>query len=611
MASPSDSRRDAFRFKTIHIAIFTAATVLPGSLLVSAYVMFKGGKCCSQVCPEKEHLNMEMRNSLVTFYGWLAVVAVVFALAQRTSWGHGHSWKHRYISLSRTTKWSYAEIVVWLLVLGHQLYQFTYWYTQYHSRFSTSSSIQRMWRATYKAIAYNAGIQLSLTLLPTSRNGLLSTLFGIGYDHSLSFHRWSGALTVLLAGAHVCAFAAYCLVRSGWAQFWRIALLIGASHERIASYRGWLGPVGLVSLLLFLWVSLNSFQSIRRTRFNWFWFNHFAVLGAILLSFVHASPMLYYALPTLTLYIIDSCVRVFNRRRAYNVTSLTMEDCGYVRLDIADCHIPAAPGQWVSICVPAVSNVEWHPFTVANSSPPRRRGGPPEMEYLLARSTPVAPGLSLIIKPQAHDASWTQSLVRTWQETTDPESGTPIIQVHIDGPYGSLPPRFLRSDHVLIVVGGSGIPGGLAIARSILENPPPRIQKIHFWWTCRAPNASQLSLYQDLLAHPRATSLLVPRLIITSPKTGTHRLSVASICSQLETRPGDVVSVYGCGPVGLMDDVRNEVGRLGRVVGDGFETSSDGGSDVDGNVEMDPERGRAGRTRRGVRVLLHIEGYGR
>lgn len=549
--------------------------------------------------------------SLVGFYLWLAIVALILAVAQQTSWGHGHTWKHRHISLSRSVKLTYAEVVVWILVAAHQTLQFAHWYAAYHDRSAGKSSDSlRMWQATYKALAYNAAIQLSLTLLPTSRGGLLSTLFGIGYDSSLAFHRSSGAMTVILAAAHFVSYAVFCVMRKGWPAFWRVTLMIGAEPSRVASYRDWLGPVGLASLLLFLWVSLNSLERIRRNHFNWFILNHFAVFGAILLSFVHASPMVYFCFGTLALYVIDSIMRVVNRRRPYMITALTLEQCGYVRLDVADCDIPAKPGQWVSINIPEISRIEWHPFTICKSTPaPRRMPSNPEMQYLLSptRTPQDHRGLSLLIKPAADDASWTRTLVDTWSAAlNDPEGGRKSLTVYIDGPHGALPPRFLRSDTVLIIVGGSGIPGGLAIARSILDCPSLHTRQILFYWTCKSPAADQLTLWRDLLSHPRAPQLLRSYLHVTGGKEQTPRMSIPNILSQLPT--SRIVSIYGCGPSTLMDAVQNHVSRIGEIVGDGFETQSEGS--YSSEAEEPDWVGTSQETRR-PKVLLHLEGYGR
>ncbi|KAJ3022994.1 ferric/cupric-chelate reductase [Thoreauomyces humboldtii] len=524
-------------------------------------------------------------------------------------------------------------------------------------------------QSCYKAIGIPIGIQLSLTLLPTSRGGFLSSIFGIGYDHSLGFHRLSGILTVLLAIAHFAFFMAFSVVRGGWAPFWRVTLMIKATPQAFASYKGWHGPTGLVSLLLFVWVFCNSSEGTRRRSYCWFMINHFSVLGAILLAFVHASPIVWFCFPTLSFYIVDSCARVYNRRRPHAITRMSVEECGYIRLDIGDCHTTARPGQWVALNVPSISGIEWHPFTVAHSTSTaagaaaKLRSKPEESQYLLESPLlpssiehPTAPrGLSLIIRPAFADASWTQKLLTAWTklQAEDVEAGgVRTLAVHVDGPHGTLPPRFLRSDTILIIVGGSGIPGALAIARAVLDaNPATGPKRLILHWTCRSPGAGEMTLWRELLAHPRASQLLESHVCVTTGKKHSPRLSVPSIlrslCDEHPSAPLPCrnVSIYGCGPEELMSDIRRHVSRFGDVVGDGFETTLEGpyaevearATTVDPGrdepwVDREPssasstlsapevERVRSSRTRSSspspsrnlkIKFLLHVEGYGR
>ncbi|KAI8816150.1 uncharacterized protein EV422DRAFT_623654 [Fimicolochytrium jonesii] len=690
---PATTHREPFRIHSIHQSILFSL-LLPATLMVTAWSLWRNA-CGSMVCPEKSGLTREARMSIGGFYAWLILVSLFLVLAQFTPYGHGHRWKHNFLPLTKHWKPTYAVILVWAIVTLHQAAQFVYWFTAYRDRSArrhTEATVAVL-QAAYKAVAYNAAIQLSLTLLPTSRGGFLSGLFGIGYDASLGFHRVSGLVTTLLAFLHFLLFAAYSVLKSGWPSFLRITFLLHAPPSRYTTYHGWLGPIGLLSLLCFIWVTLSSLERVRRRHYNWFWLNHTAVLLAILLSFVHASPMVWFSLPTLVLYAADSCVRVYNRRRAYTITGLRPEACGYLRVDIADCHVAAQPGQWVSVNIPAISRTEWHPFTVASSTSRSRiatttLNDDPERQHLLypgqsSTSHPPTytstPGLSLIVKPIPSDSSWTHALLSHWSTYHPCPSSFPLT-IHIDGPHGRLPPRFLHSDTILLLAGGSGIPGALSIARAVLDSSTCTARKVYLIWTCRDPNAGEMTLWRELAGHPRAPAVLDMRVHVTrdNGKRVRERLDLAGLleevrstpeaCSQHASVEGDggyeaisgqrrrsrpirSLSVYACGPGSLMRSVQEHVARFGNVVGDGFEAprqpsspASDTASDIstsdvedvgssrasdDGDEpwgmprEGDLERGLLGgsdgegagegrrrRTRR-VKVLLHVEGYGR
>ncbi|KAI9013200.1 hypothetical protein BC832DRAFT_549028 [Gaertneriomyces semiglobifer] len=630
----------------VFVCLFSTAYLL----LPAAFSSHPSSSLCfSQVCPK-----LPMRNSLVGFYAWLAIVAICLALAQRSRWGRRHEWRFREMSLSLPLGWrgarrqvSYPLALVWTLVFVHQLLQWLYVYRTYfnasgHPRPGPhSSSIPslhvRAWQATYRAFGFSTAIQLSLTLLPTARQSLLANLFHIPYDASLSFHRSSGCLTILFATVHFIAYGVYAVAKShGWTSFLRVTFMIGASESRIHSYRGWLGPVGLLSLVAFLFIGVTSMPYIRRRFYSFFHMAHFVFVPAIVLAMVHASPMFYYVLPAIALYVTDAVMRWVKKRQPYTLQRAVIEPNGYIRLDIDGWTSVVTPGQWVTVNIPAISSREWHPFTVASSAPisssssvvvqcttrdPERQPLLPILGPTASYSTLSQPGqhqqhqqhreqasLCLLIKPTSREDSWTLALSRL-------PAPTPI---HIDGPHGILPPGFLPTPHLLLVAGGSGLPGALALATAALDSPVT--QSVTFWWTVKEPNAGMTSLWRDLERHPRATQVLDRHLVVTGGKERMGRVDVGEIFERWlgrlpngyspmgasASRDVDTkISVYTCGPPSLMRSVRTQSARLASMRFDpAWRPVND--------EEDDPEwgvRGDAGMRR--VEVLLMEEGYGR
>ena len=172
--------------------------------------------------------------------------------------------------------------------------------------------------------------------------------------------------------------------------------------------------------------------------------------------------------------------------------------------------------------------------------------------------------MTLIIKPVASERSWTRSLVRTFemQKQSDIEANTGgHVKVHIEGPYGTLPPMFLNSPYYLIVVGGSGVPGGIRLARAALERPSTK--GIRFVWTTREEEAERLSCYQEMLEHGRRVGggKLDAEVVLTGKGEGRSRMDVRDlVCSYVqsvkELDPGATTSLYACGPPGLESAVR-------------------------------------------------------
>ncbi|KAJ3299330.1 ferric/cupric-chelate reductase [Borealophlyctis nickersoniae] len=611
--------------------------------------------------------------SILIYYLFVTLLASIIYIFQRHPSFHGHPWKRQrlripYIHSRSNSGDLVSEWTVWVAVAAVQILQFAYWAAVYGGTVADFlewgfwSDID-WWKVVFLATGYNASIQMSLTLLPTSRAGILSTIFHISNDSSIRFHRRSGWIAVILSFVHGFAFCVYTYLRGGMKRVLMLLFMWGADAKRWRSYKGWIEVVGLISVSLFLWVAVNSLDVVRRRKFNWFYFNHFAVLGAIVAAFIHASPVVHYVLPSLALYAADACVRLFNRASAFEAGELTVEPCGYIRLDIKDCDLHAAPGQWVSICVPAVSEFEWHPFTVVRSSPPVPAGNPETHPLLYTPTNSTHAGMSLVIKPADSERSWTRSLLRAWNKArTNDVEGSGKLKVHIEGPYGSLPPAFLSSPYVLILVGGSGVPGGIAIARAALASP--HVKKVWFVWTTREPRAAELSCYQDLVADgeayhaARAGGLsggggdrkLVTEVVVTGK--GAARMCVESIVKLTVARIGEaqrqqalsvveegillsslpqkdqhhlpqqqpvVVSLYACGPASLNRAVRRATsycssGGLSLSAASSSSSLTLPTSDSSPSSPLLPSSSLQQQSTAcgsNVRMLVHVDGYGR
>ncbi|KAJ3054477.1 hypothetical protein HK097_001722 [Rhizophlyctis rosea] len=575
--------------------VIAAAALMPLSVLASVLMIRNGGRLCiAQDCPEK-HREDTVWTSVFVYYAFLLLVAIITFIYQRAPIFYAHPSKTMRLSLPWSTRPGLllSEVGMWIAVIALQIGQTWLWFSVYGFNrdegdvFGEDRGEPTVlgldwvdWKILYKVLGYPAAIQIALTLLPTSRAGILSSVFRIPFDVALSFHRASGWLAVAFSALHGIAFCIFALLRGGVKLLMLYFFFWGADERRWRSYTGWVEAVGLISFLLFTWVAFNSLESIRRKTFNWFYFNHFAVLGAILTAFMHASPVIHFGLPALSLYVADGFVRIFNRAFAFEAGRLVVEACGYVRLDVLDCDMETRPGQWVSINIPMVSEMEWHPFTVVSSAMPKTPPQPTtatlseisETTPLLSSSSssalvsttqPHQTGMTLIIKPVASEKSWTRSLVRAFedQKTLDPESSNPHIKVHIEGPYGTLPPQFLNSPYFLIIVGGSGVPGGIRLACAALEKPSTK--GIKFVWTTREEEAESLSCYREMveLGKRRGGGILDASVVVTAQGEGRGRIDVRGlVCEYVQgvrrRDRGATTSLYACGPGSLESAVR-------------------------------------------------------
>ncbi|KAJ3056980.1 ferric/cupric-chelate reductase [Rhizophlyctis rosea] len=631
------------RIPAVKTALVAAVILFPMTLIASLMLQTVE-PCFAMACPEEGPDRNPLQVGLYVYYAWLLVLAVLVHVVHKNRWSY-----RRFLGLSWTS-W-----VVLFMVLGQQAFQFGHWFTYLMKGVKVLKWTDYL-RPLYRVLGFNIAIQLSLTLFPQSRDGFLSSALGIDYDGSIRFHRWSGFATVDLALAHTLVY----LVRNGIAggKYGKGAAGIRESlfhpGKGLLTYWDWTSLVGLFSLIAFVWVMVSAFEYFRRNQYNFFWFSHMLSFAAILLAFMHASPMFYFSFPAIVLYIIDALVRVFNRRKEYVVKSITMEPSGYLRLDIAGTKFKFVPGQWILINIPSLSRVMWHPFSIASSpyggiNPPKRlvqqitdgileHGDTLDRSQTLGRNDTFRSDyssfkypdhgahtlnrsntmnttmtyntmgsmntmkremkehekvervhtlkrtakktkrdLTLIIKPQGAK-SWTGSLLKAWNKKQDLERPK-NLKVYIDGPHGHVPPNFMKSDHLVAIVGGSGIPGALSMAMCALDQDIG--QSVDLLWTARESNAPTLSAFQELQSHPNAPGMLTTTTVITGGPHPASRIPPVDFLASLEHKfkPNGTISVYVCGPQSLNNDVQAAALALGK--------------------------------KRGVEVRLRIEGYHR
>ncbi|KAI8823164.1 uncharacterized protein EV422DRAFT_394171 [Fimicolochytrium jonesii] len=599
-------------------------------LAVALLTQLQDYTCWSETCAERGTYAYQNLVTIWTFYAWLVVTAVAVYFAQQRNWGAEIVFRLPFTSYQVTR----MRLMVFTAVFTLQAGIFAYWWraadqarlvaaiaalanpetaasAHHHRRHehdepaaagTTGANIVIPFTFDifcgnmFRASAHPVAIQLALALMPVSRRGILSSLLKIDYDTSLELHRWSGVFTIIFAFGHSMGHELPNYIKRG---------LVGQLKNRFkpaADYRGAVTLTGYVAAFTFLWVGINSIPKIRRANYSWFWINHTLAWGAIAMAFIHASPMLHLAMPAVLFYMVDAAVRVYNRTTPAHITSVTLEECGYIRVDIAGWDVPYAPGQWVSLKIPALSRVMWHPFTIASSYGSPSNASTPSVHYIhdeynTTPNTPTSPGgvvekssfmksreilvardtITLIIKPTDRKNRWTSSLLALWESRRDDEGHAPI-EVFIDGPHGKLPPRFLSSQHIVTIAGGSGIPGALSIANHVLEQNS--VQSIDVVWTAREAGASRLSSYLELQRHKvlqqagrHSCSLNVSSRDGRLDMLANVRDTIAKFADE------DSVGIYVCGPGEMVDAV------------------------VDAANEC--------RKRRGGRIVVHTEGYER
>ena len=182
----------------------------------------------------------------------------------------------------------------------------------------------------------------------------------------------------------------------------------------------WIAWIGLTAMVFLA-------AKCRRANYELFHYvHHFAWLYYILAA-MHAWGFWQYACGGLALYLVDRCVRLSRGATCNAVVSLDLVD-GVSIVRLPSELLRHLAGQYAFVNIPAVSELQWHPFTIS--------------------SAPSAPEVSFHMKDMG-EGTWTGALASLARSQI-------MTEVRVDGPYGR-PGTFSDKKALVLVAGGIGI----------------------------------------------------------------------------------------------------------------------------------------------------------
>ncbi|CAK4313094.1 unnamed protein product [Aphanomyces euteiches] len=317
---------------------------------------------------------------------------------------------------------SYGELLFLAVVLGGNALVFGYfWKRQYNPKKHVEAGpILELIALT---LGFNGVFNMVFLALPASRHCFWMEWLNIPFAHGVKYHRWLGVATIVAIGGHT--------------LFYIIAYAIeNELHELLPIHDGGLHPwqnlYGILSYLCMAIMGITSLPIIRRKFYNVFYYTHFLFIPAALFATLHWGNMIYWLYTSIVLYLVN---------RMYSSASITAPVCikrakalpaQVVQLTL-HCATGYTPGDVVWIKVPALSNTQWHPFSVA--------------------STPVhTPGLlTVYIKCLG---KWSNNLYHYIRQC-EKDNVDPIV--YMDGGYTPAPAIPAKHSDVVFVGGGIGV----------------------------------------------------------------------------------------------------------------------------------------------------------
>ncbi|TMW61286.1 hypothetical protein Poli38472_013749 [Pythium oligandrum] len=312
-------------------------------------------------------------------------------------------------------------------------------------------------------------------VLAVRNNSVLLHLTGLSFERALFYHKLFGFISVVLGGIHGLS---YLLQDAGYIPSRRLRSEGGGVGETLSTEAS-----GAILFYLMCALIVLSFYKIRRRWFELFVRFHWILFLAIIpLALIHGAGLIVvgvapWALDVVFRYGIQLPLNQRNFHQAAQI-SVTAVSKDLVRIQFPRVRVSTdskgtktstsyryEAGQYVFICIPKISVLEWHPFTIA--------------------SAPPNDNVIIYIKVLG---DWTKKLAALASQAANVP-----IPVLLEGPYGAVsidiehPTTY---SHFVLVSGGIGVTPMMALANQIYFDathgaPKRSVAKVWFVWSVR------------------------------------------------------------------------------------------------------------------------------
>ncbi|OZJ04699.1 hypothetical protein BZG36_02535 [Bifiguratus adelaidae] len=199
---------------------------------------------------------------------------------------------------------------------------------------------------------------MGLTTIPflfafAGKNSLVSFLTGISHEKIIKIHRWLGRILLLFATVHMSIWI------NQWAQFpWFLQSQLATDKVRY----------GLTTYTALCIINFFSLPPFRKYTYEVFLVTHGMFLVFLIMVGMHTPYAMRFTASGIILYICNLSFGWFVRTHYARARFTALEDrCTQITLTYRSIqHDQRKPGQHIYLCIPKISLIEWHPFTISN-----------------------------------------------------------------------------------------------------------------------------------------------------------------------------------------------------------------------------------------------------
>ncbi|XP_069053201.1 NADPH oxidase 3 isoform X2 [Lepisosteus oculatus] len=251
------------------------------------------------------------------------------------------------------------------------------------------------------------------------------------------------------------------------------------------------GISGLVIAVVLVLMATSSTELVRRSSYELFWLTHHLFVVFFIGLVVHGTGQIVrgQTRESLSSHNVSYCRDHVDEwgnvtqcpvpRFAGNSPAVVAHPSHVLELQMRKDGFKMEPGQYVFLQCPAISRLEWHPFTLTSA---------PEEDYF-----------SVHVRLKG---DWTEALRAAFVDHRRSTGFPQLPRMAVDGPFGSASSDVFRYRVSVCIGAGIGVTPFASVLKSLWYkscNPstPIKLQKLYFFWLCR--DTSAFEWFSDLL----------------------------------------------------------------------------------------------------------------
>ncbi|ETV92947.1 hypothetical protein H310_12944 [Aphanomyces invadans] len=318
-------------------------------------------------------------------------------------------------------------------------------------------------------LAMNARYTMMFMALPVTRHCYWMDMLNMSYAHGVKYHMWMGVLSLVFIVGHSIGFIVVHVMRD---ELHDMVLCFDCDLGK-EGLMPWINFFGILATSSFIVLGITSIPFVRRHYYQVFKYTHYLFIPAVVFSIVHYYNNILWFYPAITLYIVNRIISQAHSNVPTEVVDVAALPNRVVRLVLrrsTAANGQFTPGAFAYLRVPAISTVQWHPFSISSS--------------------PAAhPDTFTIYVKDLGD--WTSAF---YDHAVVCQTANKLPVVYVDAFYGSKESEVAPHSNVVLVGGGIGVTPLIGMLEEVYESARHATVNRNVWliWAAR-----DLSLFKE------------------------------------------------------------------------------------------------------------------